>query len=497
MTERGRSAMRAVVIVAGLAVTVASAFAFRSQDWPIYVVFVLLSFVVHLPAVEVVPHMPMPVADLATTIGFLYIGGAPIILLRFATPLLIAAIPGPARARWAVRTFGLAGDQRDVARTALAADWANFTLGLGVRWWVAWSLVPNGTVTAHPGVILLAEVVGYACLGLLSTLPIYSFRSLPTLRPDAAMRAIYGDMFLIVILTLTPFVFLIAYGYQGDGLVGASFWSLAALGPHFVLKRLNDRRLRVEEQNRRLEALQRELAHRERLSAIGKMSSVVSHQILQQLGVIGLYADLIRNAPDDGDATQRLVRVRADAGAIEQALAAVNGVLRDLLVFSRDQRVNLYEHGLAAVVGEAIESCRPAAEERGIVLRSEVPPDLRLALDKLKLLQAVANVVRNAIDASPRGAEVVVRAAAVAGGVEVRVTDQGAGVPASEREAVFAPFFTTKEQGTGLGLAIAREFARAHGGDLRLAADVGPGATFVLHLPCGDVASASRAGHAR
>jgi signal transduction histidine kinase len=384
----------------------------------------------------------------------------------------------------------------DITNAALWAGWANFTLGLGVRWWVASSLVAGGDVTAHPEVILLAELIAYAGQSVLSVLPIYSFGPLPGLRPGAPMREIYGDLGLIVVLTLTPFVFLIAYGYQGDGLVGASFWSLAALGPYFVLKRLNDRRLRVEEQNRRLEALQRELAHRERLSAIGKMSSVVSHQILQQLGVIGLYADLIRNAPDDGAATQRLARVRADAGAIEQALASVNGVLRDLLVFSRDQRVNLYEHGLAAVVGEAIESCEPEAEERGIVLRADVPPALRLPLDKLKIHQALANVLRNAIDASPHGSEVVVRAAAVADGVEVSVTDQGAGVPASEREAVFAPFFTTKEQGTGLGLAIAREFARAHGGDLRLAADAGPGATFILHLPGGMTASPSRAGHA-
>jgi signal transduction histidine kinase len=328
-------------------------------------------------------------------------------------------------------------------------------------------------------------------------LPIYSFGPLPRLRPDPSMREIYGDMGLIVVLTLTPFVFLIAYGYQGDGLVGAVFWSLAALGPHFVLKRLNERRLRVEEQNRRLEALQRELAHRERLSAIGKMSSVVSHQLLQQLGVIGLYADLIRNAPDDGDASQRLARVRTDAGAIEQALASVNGVLRDLLVFSRDQRVNLYEHAMAAVVGEAIASCRPAAEERGIMLRAEVPAELRLALDKLKINQALANVVRNAIDASPPGTEVLVRARAVADGVELSVVDRGPGVPPAEREAIFAPFFTTKEQGTGLGLAIAREFVRAHGGELRVVDSGEPGTTFVLHLPCGAAASPSRAGHAR
>ena len=69
--------------------------------------------------------------------------------------------------------------------------------------------------------------------------------------------------------------------------------------------------------------------------------------------------------------------------------------------------------------------------------------------------------------------------------MELSVVDHGPGVPRAEHEAIFAPFFTTKEQGTGLGLAIAREFVRAHGGELRIVDSGQPGATFVLHLPCG------------
>src|SRR5262249_56189972 len=103
---------------------------------------------------------------------------------------------------------------------------------------------------------------------------------------------------------------------------------------------------------RKLEELEREVAHREGLSAIGKMSSVVSHQILQQLGVIGLYADLIGHADENGAPAERLERARVNARAIEQALDSVNGVLRDLLVFSRDQRLNVYEHALATVVDD-------------------------------------------------------------------------------------------------------------------------------------------------
>ncbi len=117
-------------------------------------------------------------------------------------------------------------------------------------------------------------------------------------------------------------------------------------------------------------------------------------------------------------------------------------------------------------------------------LRAECPADLSVTLDKLKMKQALVNVLRNALAASPPGGDVVVRAGARAGSVDVAVSDSGPGIPEADREAVFAPFFTTKEHGTGLGLAIAREFTEAHGGRLWVEArNGGPGATFVFHLP--------------
>src|SRR5262249_2721007 len=163
-------------------------------------------------------------------------------------------------------------------------------------------------------------------------------------------------------------------------------------GLHFMLKRLNDRRVTVEEQNRRLEALNRELEHRERLSAIGKMSSVFSHQMLQQLGVIGIYADLIRNADADGDLPAAPGHGKPNAAAIEGALADLNRVLTDLLVFSRDLRLNLYEHRLADLLGECLEECRPLAAERRVTLRLDCSPDAAARVDKLKIKQAVVNL---------------------------------------------------------------------------------------------------------
>jgi two-component system, NtrC family, sensor kinase len=199
--------------------------------------------------------------------------------------------------------------------------------------------------------------------------------------------------------------------------------------------------------------------------------------------VIGLYSDLIRNADGGNDAREALGHARDNAAAIEEAVGDVNRVLTDLLVFSKDLRLNLYAHALTPLLEECLEACRPAAVERGVALRLEIAAALELTLDKLKMKQAFVNVLRNAIEASPAGAAVVVRADARDGGAAISVCDQGPGVADRDREAVFTPFFTTKERGTGLGLAIAREFTEAHGGRLWVEhAPVG-GATVVAWLP--------------
>ncbi len=493
MTPTWRSVLRGAVIASGVAVTLAGVAAVRLDDGPIYFVFLLISVVLFLPSVEVLPRLMLGIPQMASTIGFLYIGGLPIVVLGFVAPaltrLLRWALPAHRAAR--VPQLEAVTARRDLfaggpeSGTQLLAEQSTFVLGLGIRWAVVSALVvPQGQPTATPWAMAVAEAAGYVGWGLLSILPIYPDRTLLPLSMAGGLRTVLTDIGLIVALAVTPFVFLIAYGFQTAGLTGAAAWALSTLGLHFMLKRLTERRLQVEDQNRRLEALNRELEHRERLSAIGKMSSVVSHQILQQLGVIGIYADLIRNAADAGDPPAVLAQARANAGLIEEALRDVNRVLTDLLVFSKDIRLNLYEQPLRRVIEECLDDCRAGAAARGVTLRADCAGDVTLLLDKLKMKQAIVNVVRNAVDASPPGGQVCVRAGIRDDDVDVEVCDQGAGVPAADREAVFTPFFTTKEHGTGLGLAIAREFTEAHGGRLWVEGRPnGPGARLVFRLP--------------
>ncbi len=493
MSARLVTALRLVVVVAGVGVTLAGAYAMRLEDWPIYLVFVVLSLGLFGPAVEMVPGLTLPMPGLALCLGFLYVGGLPIAFLRnLAPPFLIQLASWAVPRRWRGELVGprwgfgpalplfLGADDRDPP--AVAADWAAFSLGLGARWAIVSLLVPDGRPAAHPGAIVVAEAGGYACWALLSALPVLSFRAwFPSGKQP--LETVYRDLGLVMIVALTPFVLLIAYGYEMSGLAGAATCSIAALGLHFMLQRLNERRLTVEEQNRRLEVLNRELEHRERLSAIGKMSSVVSHQMLQQLGIIRLHADLIRHADPGGDPPSAVARAQDHAGRIEDALDGVNRVLTDLLVFSRDLRLNLYEQPLDRMLAECLDDCRPQAAARGVGLRLVCPPDLLVVLDKLKVKQAVANLIRNALDVSPPRAEVLIEAALRDGSAEIAVTDQGAGIPPQHRQAIFTPFFTTKEMGTGLGLAIAQEVVAAHGGTIAAESPAGGGARFVIRLP--------------
>ena len=282
---RGRVwlAIRAVIICAGAAVTIGSALLFRADDWPIYAAFGLLLAVLLPLHVDVLPKLVLPMPSLAVTIGFLYIGGLPVLLVyagAYYTALIVlrvlrAALPE----RWRSRVPYIVGGRTDVfalpsmllpgERLAAAAEHSIFALGLAARLLVVRLLAPEGRPASHPAAMAAAELGGYVCWGILSTLPILRFGTVLRAASADRPRAVYQDLGLIMIFALTPFVFLIAQGYVQHGLAGAVVWSLAALALHFMLQRLNERRILVEQQNVRLAGLNRELEHRERLSAIG------------------------------------------------------------------------------------------------------------------------------------------------------------------------------------------------------------------------------------
>src|SRR5262249_15184859 len=103
--------------------------------------------------------------------------------------------------------------------------------------------------------------------------------------------------------------------------------------------------------------------------------------------------------------------------------------------------------------------------------------------DAEQLGRAVTNLLLNAIDAMPKGGDLVVRTRRLDRGVRIEVSDTGEGLTAEERERLFTPSYTTKQHGTGLGLAIVQSVVADHHGKIWVDSEPGRGTTFHIELP--------------
>jgi signal transduction histidine kinase len=215
----------------------------------------------------------------------------------------------------------------------------------------------------------------------------------------------------------------------------------------------NLRRARSEE-----ERLGRELSQQERLAALGRVVAGVAHEVRNPLASIKLRLDL---AAAGGSLPAAAEKAIANASS---EIMRLDRLVADLLVVAGRSTGPREASSLGALGRARAEALAPWSAERGVTV--EVTGDASAPIHADSLARALDNLLRNAIEASPRGAAVTVRVSARADGVSVCVEDRGRGVAAERVPELFEPFFTTKSDGTGLGLAISRAIARQHGGDV-------------------------------
>jgi signal transduction histidine kinase len=233
---------------------------------------------------------------------------------------------------------------------------------------------------------------------------------------------------------------------------------------------------RLTEENLRLE---RELAERERLAALGRMAATVAHEIKNPLSAIKSIAQVMRE-----DETLRNDYER-DLGLIVGETDRLSQSVTQLLSFARKESPAVQPLSVDELLRSVVDLFRASAREQGIVLDCEVRVETELAGKSVSALRdALSNLILNALQATPHGGKVELIAAAAGNELLISVQDSGSGVPADLRERIWEPFFTTRQRGTGLGLAIVRKRVQEVGGSASL--DVsrnGRGALFQLRLP--------------
>jgi signal transduction histidine kinase len=171
--------------------------------------------------------------------------------------------------------------------------------------------------------------------------------------------------------------------------------------------------------------------------------------------------------------------VARDLEDIASEISPLDRLVSDLLVVAGRRAGPRAEVDVGALVRKRVALMSPWAKEKGVTVESDGAA--QAALDADAITRAVDNLLRNAVEASPAGAQVDAHVRGDAASVHVEVIDRGKGVPAERAQELFEPFFTTKPDGTGLGLALARAVAAAHGGTLTYERDGGT-TRFILTL---------------
>jgi len=246
----------------------------------------------------------------------------------------------------------------------------------------------------------------------------------------------------------------------------------------------------AQEERRRAEesraVFERQFRQAERLAAVGKLASVIAHEVGTPLHVIaGRARHLGRDLPDDDPR-------RGDVEAIREQVGRITRTMKHVLQSSRAISVRREPVDVSRVVRDVAGIVGPEYAARSVQLIVSFPAAGVPAVpaDADGLTQVLLNLLTNALAATPAGGRVEVDGTAGVRdgrpGVTLAVTDSGAGIAPEHLERIFDPFFSTKPGGgAGLGLSICRDIVRAHEGAITVQSGPGTGARFSVWLPGG------------
>jgi signal transduction histidine kinase len=237
----------------------------------------------------------------------------------------------------------------------------------------------------------------------------------------------------------------------------------------------------------RVRQQERALQQAQKLSELGEIASEIAHEALNPVtGVKGMLQALRRTSlPPE--------RLKAELSDMERQLGRVADTVRRLMSYARPLEPRMRRVAVPELLGRAVRSARLAPGVRDRTIRVEpVSSRLEWEMDPDLIEQVLTNLVVNACEASPSGAEVVLEAHAENGHLLLSVRDHGTGVAPAIRARLFHPFVTTKPHGNGLGLAVSRNIVQEHGGQIEVIPEERGGSIFRVLLPRADALCASR-----
>jgi len=218
---------------------------------------------------------------------------------------------------------------------------------------------------------------------------------------------------------------------------------------------------------------------------MGEMAAGIAHEINNPLTTMRNLVHSLRSSVPKDDVRHK------DVGIVAQEIDKINRLVQSFLRYAQPPKAHAELVQPAEIVAQTIALLEPQARQKRLTIFQSLAEDVpAVRADREQLGQVLVNLLLNAIQSSPVGAEIrlFTRARFAAGAgtaskIEIGVNDRGSGIAPEHRDKVFSPFFTTKADGCGLGLAISQRIVEEHGGELGFTSSADDGTTFVVSLP--------------
>lgn len=228
-----------------------------------------------------------------------------------------------------------------------------------------------------------------------------------------------------------------------------------------------------------LKRLEREVATKEHMAAMGRLSAAIAHEIRQPLtAMTGAMKEFARLAPLEDD-DKKLVQI------VSRESQRLNQIISDFLDYSREKAYSFSDVEISALIEETLLLIERDSTARGKIQieRKFTARNLRARADRDAMKQVFWNLCNNALRAMPNGGVLTVSLDATSGTVRISIRDTGIGFDPSQATRIFEPFQSGFTGGTGLGLAIVYQIVQAHRGNIQVRAQSGRGAEFIVEIP--------------